>query len=200
MSKGQVVEVRPENRETFELLKRVNCENPKPEDVKALQTWLDSHPDTWRAMGDLTAHALKSIVDAAAGKTALVRECVMRDAEARRQALGYDDASPLERLLIDVVVLTGLRWADIERRYSSVHGQGEGMTLAQADWWERRLSAAEGRYLRACESLARVRRLLRHAPVQVNIAAAGGKQVNLAGLLTEQQRAELQAIRKPAGR
>jgi len=188
VSKPQV-EIRAENRETFEMLKRVNCKNPKPEDVRALQVWLDSHPDTWRALGDLTAHATKSIVDAAAGEAALMRECVMRDAEDRRKALDYDNASPLERLLIDVVVVSGLRWADIERRYSSVH-EG-GMTLAQADWWERRLSAAEGRYLRACESLARVRRLLHHRPVQVNIAAAGGKQVNLAGLLTEEQRAEL---------
>jgi hypothetical protein len=53
------------------------------------------------------------------------------------------------------------------------------ITCERGAYWERRLTAAQGRYLRACESLARVRRLSRPgAPLQVNI---GGQQVNMAG-------------------
>lgn len=47
--------------------------------------------------------------------------------------------------------------------------------------WERWLTAAQNRYARAVQGLARVRRLLRQAPlgtVQVNI---GGQQVNVVG-------------------
>jgi hypothetical protein len=41
--------------------------------------------------------------------------------------------------------------------------------------------AAQARYLRACETLARIRKLARSTPaLQVNIAADGGRQVNLA--------------------
>ena len=48
--------------------------------------------------------------------------------------------------------------------------------------WERRLSAAQRRYLNACESRARVRKLARTTPtLQVNIAAPGGQQLNLLG-------------------
>jgi hypothetical protein len=35
-------------------------------------------------------------------------------------------------------------------------------------------------YLRACETLVRVRRLL-HATLQVHVAAQGGQQVNVSG-------------------
>jgi hypothetical protein len=54
-------------------------------------------------------------------------------------------------------------------------------TVADPDvpaYWEWRLQAAQGRYLRACESLVRVRCLSRSAPLQVNISA---QQVNVAG-------------------
>jgi hypothetical protein len=45
--------------------------------------------------------------------------------------------------------------------------------------WERVLASKEARYLRAIETLARVRRLLRLPAVQVNIAAEGSQQVNV---------------------
>ena len=45
-------------------------------------------------------------------------------------------------------------------------------------YWDRRLNSAQQRYLRAVETLARVRRLAMVTPLQVNI---GGQQVNVAG-------------------
>ncbi len=45
-------------------------------------------------------------------------------------------------------------------------------------YWDRRVSGAQARYLRAMEALARVRRLAMPQPLQVNI---GGQQVNVAG-------------------
>ena len=70
--------------------------------------------------------------------------------------------------------LCWLRLQLIEQQYSGV--QAGNMTLPQGDYWERRLSAAQRRYLRAVETLARVRRL-RVPALQVNI---GEKQVNIA--------------------
>jgi hypothetical protein len=49
---------------------------------------------------------------------------------------------------------------------------------------EKLLVSKEARYLRAIEELATVRRLLRLPALQVNIAAAGGQQVNVAGELS----------------
>ncbi len=48
--------------------------------------------------------------------------------------------------------------------------------------WERRLSVAQHRYLLACQTLAKIRRLGSKYPnLQVNIATQNGKQVNVAG-------------------
>jgi hypothetical protein len=44
-------------------------------------------------------------------------------------------------------------------------------------YWEKLLSTAQGRYLKAIETLAKVRRLSKVTPLQVNI---GGQQINVA--------------------
>jgi hypothetical protein len=60
------------------------------------------------------------------------------------------------------------------------HGGGS-FSLRDMEQWERVLGSKEARYLRAIEELARVRRLLKLPALQVNIVAAGGQQVNVAG-------------------
>jgi hypothetical protein len=102
-------------------------------------------------------------------------------------AMDWDNkvnASPLERLLIEQVSLCWLHLYTLEIEYTNV--MHEPIPLASAEHWERRLSAAQRRYLAACDALARVRRLATPAEgsaaaLQVNIAAPGGQQVNLLG-------------------
>jgi len=82
----------------------------------------------------------------------------------------------LEKLLIEQVALCWLRMYLTEMRYTNM--MKEQVTLAQATQWEKRLTATQGMYLRAMEALARVRRLVKPSPVQVNIATQGGQQIN----------------------
>ena len=91
-----------------------------------------------------------------------------------REELGFPQASALERLLIDRVILCWLRLHHVEFHYTAV--LENSIPLPRANYWERRLSAAQHRYLQACESLARIRKLIIPI-VQVNI---GEKQVNIA--------------------
>jgi hypothetical protein len=93
---------------------------------------------------------------------------VRRQAEQMARELGAEQASPLERLLIDQVVIAWLRWQSVEWTYQRNFEQS--ITLTKAFYLEKRLTAAHRRYLQAIESLARVRRLLARAPVQINIA------------------------------
>jgi hypothetical protein len=98
--------------------------------------------------------------------------------EAIKTDLGFDTAPALERLLIEQIALCWLRLGDAEARYSGVVIFATSTEqLAQA---ERRLSACLGRYTRACEALARVRRLSRGISVQVNVTnqqiVAGGQR------------------------
>ena len=91
-----------------------------------------------------------------------------------REELGFAQASALERLLIDRVILSWLRLHHVDFHHTAA--LENSTQLPRANYWERRLSAAEHRFLQACQSLARIRKL--NLPtVQVNI---GEKQVNIA--------------------
>ena len=96
-----------------------------------------------------------------------------------KKDLGYDDAPMLEQLLIQQAALCWLKLSLIELSYSGTMKQSITLTLAM--YWEKRLSAAQRRFTRACETLARVRKLSRNTPaLQFNIATSGGQQVNVA--------------------
>jgi hypothetical protein len=93
--------------------------------------------------------------------------------------LGYVGAPLLEQLLIQQAALCWLKLSLVELQYSNVMKQSITLTLGM--YWEKRLTAAQKRFARACETLTRVRKLSRNAPaLQLNLATDGGQQVNLA--------------------
>jgi hypothetical protein len=93
-----------------------------------------------------------------------------------RTDLGYDQAPLLEQLLIEHVALAWLDFDMVQILYA--RGTTGSHTLTSGAYWDRRLNSAQHRYLRAVETLARVRRLAQVTPLQVNI---GGQQVNVVG-------------------
>ena len=96
---------------------------------------------------------------------------------ALRNELGYREAPLLEQLLIQHAALCWLKLSLVELQYS--YATKGSITLTVGMYWEKRLTAAQKRFTRACETLARVRKLARNTPaLQVNIAANGGQQVN----------------------
>lgn len=170
-------------REEFrDLLTKANKENPRPSDVKALSDLLYKNKglELWKAamgMGATAEHtALNNLVG---NRNQGIRQCWELRLQSMRADLGFDGASALERLLIQQVTLCWLNLNMVECRHSNVMHQS--ITLTVGIYWEKRLSAAQRRFTRACESLARVRRLSRRIPVQLHIAAQGGQQVNVSG-------------------
>jgi hypothetical protein len=166
-------------RQFLELVKNIDQEDPTPTDIRALRDMLAQHPELWRIAGDLACAAARNLVrklDA----SPVITESLKRGWTAMRDDLGHQLAPPLERLLIEQVVLCWLHLHLVDLEYT--HAMRQPATLTAADHWERRLSAAQRRYLRACGALARIRKLARTTPaLQVNIAAPGGQQVNLQG-------------------
>jgi hypothetical protein len=154
----------------------VSADNPKPEDVKALQEALKKYPDLWRVAGDLGRLAEERIIGGGP-KLALISESVKVGIDKLRDELGRSKATALERILIDQVALCKLQLDITQFEYAGLLESGS-VGIPQADYWERRLTATQKRYLRAVETLARVRRLLRLPAVQVNI---GGQQINVTG-------------------
>ena len=161
----------------LQLVQEVDRANPAPAHIQALRRMLDAHPELWRVAGDLAQAAARSLVDKLdAGP--LIAESLKRGWLAMQAELGYPAASPLERLLIEEVALRWLHLRLIDLEY--VAATGRSILLPSAEHWERRTSAAQRRYLGACETLARIRKLASATPaLQVNIAAGGGQQVNL---------------------
>jgi hypothetical protein len=95
-----------------------------------------------------------------------------------KKDLGSDGAPMLEQLLIQHAALCWLRLTLAELAYSSAMKQTITLTLGL--YMEKRLTMAQRRFTRACETLARVRKLSRNTPaLQFNIAANGGQQVNV---------------------
>jgi hypothetical protein len=159
------------------LFDRTNKENPSKEDVKALRSALARSPDAWRKAGDLAVqNELTMLSEIQATKGA--REMIKAALNAMRRDLGYAKAPMLEQMLIEAVLLAWLRLNLWEYELTGLHA--EGMSFEKAAFWEKRISAAQRRYLRACETLARVRKITR-STLQINIAEPGSQQVNIAG-------------------
>jgi hypothetical protein len=168
------------SRELFELVDNAYKEKPNPKDIRVLQKKLEEVPDLWRAIFDITKIIQSNLIEKAISHKA-ARIAVEKNVSVLLDEFAYKSSSPLEKLLIDNIVITWLRLQWVEYQMVGFMGQSE-IRMSVVEFWEKRLSVSQRRHLRACEALARVRRLLVVKPaVQVNIAAEGGQQVNVAG-------------------
>jgi hypothetical protein len=165
-------------RQLLDLVHNIDKDDPSPADVQALRAMLSDHPFLWRTYGDLAGLAAQVIINRL-DPLPPVAESLRRGWQAMQIDLGYPHASPLERHLIEHVVLCWLHLYLIDCEYTAATSQA--IPLDSADFWERRLSAAQRRYLRACDTLARIRKLAQPpaSSLQLNIAAQGGQQLNL---------------------
>ena len=160
------------NSEMIQLAERltatVNAEKPTKAQMVELRRAMIDAPELVAGLGDMSQQIKHTLIDdMAAGRPGL-RALLSEQTEQMARELGGETCSPLERRLIDNIVIAHLHWQTAEFKYQ--RKSARDTTLAEAAYLERRLSATQRRYLRAIESLARVRRLLARVPGQVNIA------------------------------
>src|SRR5262245_22580896 len=161
------------------LLEKTNKQNPRPSDVSALAKLLSDNRamELWRDISSAGYLAELMVIENARA-TPAVKECWKHRLQVLKKELGSDGAPLLEQLLIQQAALCWLKLNLVELRYSNT--MKESITLTLGMYWEKRLSAAQTRFTRACETLARVRKLSRNTPaLQFNIAAVGGRQINV---------------------
>lgn len=145
----------------------------KPEIVKGLREGLAQYSDLWRIFGDLPNAEQERLIRAAWRGDLPGAESVTVAVAELKKTLGYDEASPLAKLAIDEIALAWLRLYSVQGRHTDAthDGDGSGIRPPVAEFWDRRLEYAQRRYLRAVESLARIRKLERRLPaVIVNLA------------------------------
>ncbi len=165
----------PDWQTIAEMVNRLEDGNGTKRDVKALTHALADSENLWRASGDMATVATSRLIQNAAGKNKFMSLSMARGCEVIKERLGYDESPMLEQLLIDAVVLAWLRLGLVE--YWHTKYLEDAHTHATGDYWDRRLSAAQRRFLRAIQSLARVRKMDLPA-LQINLAE---QQVNIVG-------------------
>ncbi len=156
----------------IDALRRVDKARPTKEDRAELARILRESPAVWIVAGDLADQAQRQMITKMAAPASM-KMSIQVGLEQMAADLTHPADGALETLIIKQIVGAWLRLSFIEYNYSVLSVDGDA-TIKRVEYWERRLSAAQRRYLRAIETLARVRRLQLPA-VQVNI---GNQQVN----------------------
>lgn len=163
----------------MEVIRKTDKEKPTKEDKAELDRILRDVPAVWTVAGDVMNHTALGLIRQLEGSSYALKASLQTGWEQLQRDLARPSDGPLERLLIQQIVLAWLKLAYTEHHHR--HYLMSGNTpIKQAEFWERRLSAAQRRFLRASETLARVRRLQLPA-VQVNIAERQLNQVTTRG-------------------
>ena len=169
---------RAEAEAILDAIAKTDKEKPTADDRAELDRILRQVPAVWNVAGDVMNHTALGMIKQFNGTYAL-KKSLSTGWEQMQRDLERPSDGPLERLLIQQIALAWLKLAYTEHTHKHYLMTGS-TTIVQADFWERRLSAAQRRFLRATETLARVRRLQLPA-VQVNIAEQQVNQVNARG-------------------
>jgi hypothetical protein len=166
--------------EFWELAKTVhNSSEPKSQDIGRLRQIVVAVPELWPSLANSTGRVLDRLIEKTSRGFAQAN--MMAEVDILKEQLDYEDSSVLERMLIDHVLTARVRLNSAESTFSNIL-YGESHSAESVKFWEDILESAQIRFLRASESLARVRRLARITPtLQINIAQAGSKQVNVQG-------------------
>lgn len=165
--------------EFLEIVKRAHGKKPSLKDLDELRKWINNYPELWRTVFD-TAQVIERnfIKNMVAEKASII--AMQKNTDEIRDEMNYGKASIMEKMLIDNIVIS---WLGVQYcNYQLIARMNREEKIVILEFWERRLSMSQRRYLHACETLAKIRRLMSGKPtVQVNIAAQGGQQVNVAG-------------------
>jgi hypothetical protein len=154
-----------------------NAEDRARQGDPSALAFLRQSPDSavlWRNYGDLCQHVENALIERIAGEKDLVfREGLFRRVAALKAELAGPSPTPLESLLVERIAASWLAVSYAE----AISSQAKDASRDWADYYQRRLDRAHGRYLAAIRSLAVVRRLQVPA-IQLNVAE---RQVNVVG-------------------
>lgn len=147
------------NSELHAIIKATNKEHPAKAEIERLQTYLEQHPEDIEKLGNLANHVETQVLESAFS-SALTKKAAYMHMANMRVEMNYDQSSGIEKGLIDNIVLCWLRLHICEFQYEQYT---KNASLARALFWEKALSAAQKRFLRSVETLARVRKLMQPA-------------------------------------
>jgi hypothetical protein len=180
-SDGKRGQVLAPKQEAIKLLEKLlKQKNPSTENLNHLHNLIVSTPDAWWLASIGMLPCWSSVIDKTSSGVA--NELLRAEMDILKKKMDYDSSSALEQMHIDHVLTAQLRLRNAEQNYNNKILSGDGFSLEVGRFWQDYLESAQLRFQRASESLAKIRRLARMTPaLQINIAQAGSKQVNVQG-------------------
>ena len=155
------------------------AKDPDPNDVERLRRLAVETPGVLGSAVSGTQSIRQQLIEKVSH--GVTRAIMLAEVDKLKKELDYDAAPPLEQLIIDQILTVRLRLTHTEHCYNrSIVNQTTSLQVGE--YWDNLLTSNQARFLRAIETLARVRRLTRNTPAfQINIAHEGGRQVNVQG-------------------
>jgi hypothetical protein len=137
--------------------------------LPALRQALVQHPELINRLGNLAAHVQQGLIALVAKSSLVASEAVSAHLAKMREELGEEWASPLEKLLIQRLVLCWLAChaAEVERIELLQNGAPELLRAA-----DKRVDRAHARLMSAIKTLATVRKLITTSPPTFGLLAA----------------------------
>jgi len=192
----------PDKPKFVEVFAKIDKEHPSEEDIKQIQAYLLESGDAFAPdnalallpasqptaqckedeeneslpLQKLSRNLISNQIKRTFTSSEAMREQLDQGADELRRELGYENASTIEQLLIDEIILEFLRKHQMQLWLTTLTTgtKAELRTIKKAS---ELASAAQNRFNKAVQALTNLRKA--GIKVQVNIATEGGKQVNL---------------------
>ncbi len=142
-----------------DLISLTDKESPKAEDLAKLRKFLDEDDQLVR-LNEASEHAFTMVTETYS-TSALTRELYKRQIEAKRKEMDYQSENVMVQMMINQVILCHIRLNTFETFHAKK--TRENLSVASGLYWDKLLSNYQRRFLKACESLAKVRKLLSEA-------------------------------------
>jgi hypothetical protein len=126
-----------------------------PSALPRVREILDRRPEVWRHVGDLATLAERAWIAVLAADHPVAVESMKRTVAEMKADLAGDNATRIERLLVDQVVAC---WMEVKYLETVAADPGRS-SLDQADFRLKRLESAQRRYFTVLKTLTSVRTL-----------------------------------------
>lgn len=157
----------PDERTNFlALVQRTDTTEPKESDLAELTQFLDRYPELWDQVGSLSL-VIQNEITMRVASGPLMGQAMLRLADNMRRSLSLPTDGGTEQMLIEHCIVTYLSHYELLMMFNSE--EFSDYTPADLNYLERRVTISENRYLKAIETLARVRNLALPL-LQINIA------------------------------
>ncbi len=148
----------PENHKDLivQLATLAQAANADPKRLPALRQFMAEHDEVFESANLHLTTARNSLIRKVAGKGEGSQALYMREVEELKAKLTGPDDSPLVQLIIDRILMCFLRSCLAEMIMTAGNGK---VTYKQSEYLDKELTRAHNRFLKATESLAKVRLL-----------------------------------------